>query len=70
MTAIKTKQNALRDFDLDSLDAYEQRRFKDFVGIFGYSKEDALIEIIQLANGDYTQLSNDLAILAQEIDEL
>lgn len=69
MTAIKTKQNALIDFEIESLDAYEIKMYSSYVDN-GLDKAEILQLLINDCEGDYTQLSNDLAILAQEIDNL
>ncbi len=70
MTAYKTKQNALKDFEIDSLDASEMRDYLRLVFDEFLDKQQALQSIIDSANGNYSLLSPDLAALAQEIENL
>ncbi len=68
MTAIKTIQNAFNDFDVDTLDLFEERMYNNLIK--ESTKEEALKILINSTEGDYTQLSPDLAALAQEIENI
>lgn len=52
----------LTDFDTDTLDSYEAMQYQDFKG---NGKETALQIIINTVEGDYSQLSEGLAEIAE-----
>jgi len=54
----------LKDFDLDNLDRFEEFHYNHFSK--SMPKEEALQIIINSIEGDYTQLSPELAILAEK----
>jgi len=56
----------LENLDLETLDAFEFTVYNDYIRFM--SKTEALQEIIDKANGDYTQLSETLADIAQQQD--
>lgn len=55
----------LENFDLSTLDLIEKQQFKNFSQ--SMSKSEALNIIINTSEGDYSQLSEDLALIAEEI---
>lgn len=55
----------LENFDLSTLDLIEKQQFKNFSQ--SMSKAESLNIIINKTNGDYSQLSEDLALIAEEI---
>jgi hypothetical protein len=59
----KTNQK-LENFDIDTLDMFEQTMYFDFIK--NLSKAEALQIIINSVEGDYTQLSENLSEIAQE----
>lgn len=69
MTPDKQRRNALKDFEIDSLDAMERLAYNVYV-IEGYSKEETLQAMIDGFDGDYSQLSEGLAALANELDNI
>lgn len=66
MTTINTF-DLLNEYDLNNLDAYEANLYYDLIGKM--SKENALQIIINSVEGDYSQLSSELALIAELIDE-
>jgi hypothetical protein len=57
----------LRNFDLEELDLFERKMYEDFIQ--SMSKEEALQIIINTVEGDYSQLSESLAEIAELQDE-
>lgn len=58
--------NKLDNIDIESLDAFEQTIYNDYRRQM--NKSEALQIIINNAEGDYTQLSDCLAEIAEEQD--
>lgn len=58
--------NALKDFNTDQLDPLEQMQYNHFIQ--SMPKEEALQILINNVEGDYTQLSDGLAEIAQKQD--
>lgn len=56
--------NMLENVDVEYLDAFEQTMYHDYIQHM--SKTEALQRIINNAEGDYTQLSEILAEIAEE----
>lgn len=54
----------LENFDIDTLDMFEQTMYFDFIR--NLSKPEALQIIINSVEGDFTQLSENLSEIAQE----
>ncbi len=61
----KTINQELENFDLSSLDLIEKQEFKTYSQ--SMSKVESLKVIINSANGNFSRLSEDLALIAQEI---
>lgn len=57
----------LENFDLEGLDAFEFTMYNDYTRHM--NKAEALQIIINNAEGDYTQLSDSLAEIAQQQDQ-
>jgi hypothetical protein len=58
--------DSLANVDIEDLDAFEQTFYNDYIRFM--SKTQALQEIINNANGDYSQLSETLAEIAQQYE--
>jgi hypothetical protein len=58
----------LDNFDIDTLDMYEANLYFDFIGKM--CKADALQIIINSVEGSYTQLSEGLRELAEQLEEV
>lgn len=56
------KNNPLSDFDIDTLDSYETMVYNDLIK--NSTKEEALQILINNVEGDLSQLSDGLAIIA------
>lgn len=67
MTKQIETRNLFKDFDIDSLDTYERMMFDEFMSN-GNDKESALKILINSVEGDYSQLSDELGILAEQIN--
>jgi hypothetical protein len=57
----------LKKFNINSLDAGEKRMYKDLTSK-GLTKENAIEVLINMVEGDYTQLSKGLAKLAKQLE--
>lgn len=57
-------EKMIEDFDISQLDAFESMQYKDLTSK-GISKADALKILINNVEGDYSQLSESLAELAE-----
>ena len=66
MTQVTINTNHLRDFDLDTLDSFERMQYS-FLRLEN-NKTKALQIIINSVEGDYTQLSEGLALIAEEME--
>ena len=64
---MKTTEQKLENFDTDNLDMYEEILFKDFSR--NMTKVEALQIIINNVEGDFYQLSEELAEIAEEQKE-
>jgi hypothetical protein len=59
-----TAQTRLQKFDIDDLDAYEYQKFNSTIGFL--SKVESLQLIIDSCGGDFSNLSDGLADIAEE----
>jgi hypothetical protein len=59
-------RNKFIDFDIDNLDTYERMLYDDFISR-GNDKESSLKILINSVENDYSQLSDELAELAEQI---
>jgi hypothetical protein len=66
MTKQIETRNKFIDFDIDNLDTYERMMFDEFISN-GNDKESALKILINSVENDYSQLSDELAELAEQI---
>ena len=66
MTKQIETRNKFIDFDVDNLDTYERMMFDEFISN-GNDKESALKILINSVENDYSQLSDELAELAEQI---
>ena len=57
--------NLLSDFDLNNLDLFESMQYAHHIQYM--SKEESLQVLINTVEGDYTQLSEELAEIANEL---
>lgn len=62
----KIINQTLENFDVSTLDLIEKKQFDQFTQ--SVNKVEALISIINTVEGDYSQLSEKLAIIAEEIE--
>jgi len=67
MTKQITNRNKFIDFDVDNLDTYERMLYDDLISN-GNDKESALKILINSVEGDCSQLSDELAELAEQIN--
>jgi hypothetical protein len=65
---MKKPVNLLADFDLDNLDTFESMRYRDLESRSSLTKANLLQIIINTAEGDYSQLSPQLAEIAEYQD--
>ncbi len=56
-------KNPLSDFDIDNLDDFETIQYNHFIK--SMSKEEALQVLINTVEGDFSQLSEELAEIAE-----
>lgn len=66
MTKQIESRNKFIDFDVDNLDTYERMMFDEFISN-GNDKESALKILINSVENDYSQLSDELAELVEQI---
>ena len=66
MTKQIESRNKFIDFDIDNLDTYERMLYDDFISR-GNDKESALKILINSVENDYSQLSDELAELVEQI---
>lgn len=66
MTKQIERRNKFIDFDVDNLDTYERMMFDEFISN-GNDKESALKILINSVENDYSQLSDELAELVEQI---
>ena len=62
----KIINQTLENFDVSTLDLIEKRQFDQFTQ--SVNKVEALKNIINTVGGDYSQLSEELALIAEEIE--
>ena len=62
----KIINQTLENFDISTLDLIEKRQFDQFTQ--SVNKVEALKNIINTVGGDYSQLSEELALIAEEIE--
>ena len=67
MTKQITNRNKFIDFNVDNLDTYERMVYDDLISRVN-DKESALKILINSVEGDYSQLSDELAELAEQIN--
>lgn len=65
MSKNKTFIQKLENFDLSTLDLIEKQQFETFSQ--SMSKVESLTIIINTVEGDFSQLSEDLALIAEEM---
>jgi hypothetical protein len=61
---METTKQKLENFDLDNLDMFEEMLYNDFSK--NMTKSEALQIIINTVEGDFSQLSEELAEIAEE----
>ena len=61
---MKTINNKLENFDVESLDMFEEMQYNDYVK--HSTKVEALQILINTVEGDFSQLSEGLAEIAEE----